>query len=209
LSKTFNATEQNYPIYDWELFALIRALKEWRVLLEGAPHTITVYSDHENLKYFWSAQDLNRRQFRWSMYISRFPINLEHQPDKTMILSDILSRRADQEEQGHKSTHDTPIWRYLCQSIGYRIRFRLKHSGHRTIQFWNHRTSYESSRRKRKKEINRSCSTKEEDMYQRTTILNGLFYRNTTIIWPLDTLEHKRSFGNLVKTTGGQECQPT
>jgi hypothetical protein len=71
--KTFNATEQNYPIYDRELFALIRALKEWKVLLEGAPHEITVYTDHQNLKYFRSAQDLSRRQFRWSMYLSQFP----------------------------------------------------------------------------------------------------------------------------------------
>jgi len=64
LSQTFNATEQNYPIYDRELFALVRALKGWQVLLEGAPHTVTVYSDHGNLKYFCSAQDLNRQQFR-------------------------------------------------------------------------------------------------------------------------------------------------
>jgi hypothetical protein len=40
LSKMFNAMKQNYPIYDQELFALIRALKEWRVLLEGAPHIV-------------------------------------------------------------------------------------------------------------------------------------------------------------------------
>src|ERR1700691_3003516 len=105
LSKTFNATEQNYPIYDRELFALIRALQEWKVLLEGAHHEITVYSDHANLKYFRSARDLNPRQFRWSMYLSRFPIKLEHRPGKTMILSDALSRRADQEEQKVSTQH--------------------------------------------------------------------------------------------------------
>src|ERR1700688_1722992 len=91
LSKTFNATEQNYPIYDRELFALICALQEWKVLLEGAHHEIMVYSDHANLKSFRSARDLNPRQFRWSMYLSRFPIKLEHRPGKTMILSDALS----------------------------------------------------------------------------------------------------------------------
>ena len=107
LSQTFNATEQNYPIYDRELYALIRALKEWRVLLEGTSHEITVYSDHANLKYFRSAQDLNRRQFRWSMYLSRFPLKLEHRPGKTMILSDALSRRADQEENKVKNQNMT------------------------------------------------------------------------------------------------------
>ena len=117
LSKTFNSTEQNYPIYDRELFALVRALKEWRVLLEGAPHTITVYTDHENLKYFRSAQKLNRRQFRWSMYLSNFPLKLEHRPGKTMVLSDALSRRADQEEQKTENNHMTLLPRNLFVNL--------------------------------------------------------------------------------------------
>jgi len=29
--------------------AIIRALKEWRHYLEGSPHSITIWSDHENL----------------------------------------------------------------------------------------------------------------------------------------------------------------
>jgi hypothetical protein len=36
LSRTFSPTEQRYQIYDHELLALIRALVEWKVYLEGA-----------------------------------------------------------------------------------------------------------------------------------------------------------------------------
>jgi hypothetical protein len=57
ISRTFNETEQRYQIYDRELLALIRALDEWKVYLEGAKHTVTVYVDHDNLRYFRSGQN--------------------------------------------------------------------------------------------------------------------------------------------------------
>ena len=59
LSKTFSETEQNYEIYDRELLAIIRALEEWRHYIQGSGHTTIIYSDHQNLTYFWSAQKLN------------------------------------------------------------------------------------------------------------------------------------------------------
>ena len=62
LSKTLNETERNYPIHDKELLAIIRALKEWRYLLEGHPQTLLILSDHKNLEYFRNAQNLSRRQ---------------------------------------------------------------------------------------------------------------------------------------------------
>ena len=102
ISRTFNETEQRYQIYDRELLALIRALDEWKVYLEGARHTVTVYIDHDNLRYFRSGQTLNKRQARWSLYLSQFPLQLIHKPGKTMILSDALSRRADAEERKEK-----------------------------------------------------------------------------------------------------------
>jgi hypothetical protein len=38
---------------------IIDAFEEWRHLLEGAQHTITVYTDNKNLEYFMSARVLN------------------------------------------------------------------------------------------------------------------------------------------------------
>src|ERR1700688_3324613 len=43
------------------------------------------------------------------MYLSHFPIKLEHRPGKTMILSDALSRRADQEEHKVAKQHMTML----------------------------------------------------------------------------------------------------
>ena len=95
ISKTFSPTERNYEIYDQELLAIIRALEEWCHYIQGSPHTTTILSDHKNLTYYWEARKLNRRQVRWSLYLSEFDVKLVHIPGHKMILSDALSRRPD------------------------------------------------------------------------------------------------------------------
>lgn len=95
LSKSLSEVERNYEIHDVEMLAIIRALEEWRHYLEGAPHPVEIWTDHKNLEYFRSAQKLNRRQARWSLYLSRFDFMLYHKPGKSMGKPDALSRRAD------------------------------------------------------------------------------------------------------------------
>jgi len=60
ISKSFTDTERNYDIYDRELYAIIRALKEWRHYIQGSPFTTRIYTDHQNLIYFKGTQNLNR-----------------------------------------------------------------------------------------------------------------------------------------------------
>jgi RNase H-like domain found in reverse transcriptase/Reverse transcriptase (RNA-dependent DNA polymerase) len=80
LSKTFSETERKYEIYDQELLGIIRALKEWRHYIQGSGHITIVYSDHKHLTYFRTAQKLNDRQARWSLYLSGFNLKLVHLP---------------------------------------------------------------------------------------------------------------------------------
>ena len=47
------------------------------------------------MKYFMKAQKLNRRQARWSLYLSRFDFALKHIAGKSMGRVDSLSRRVD------------------------------------------------------------------------------------------------------------------
>lgn len=42
-----------------------------------------------------SAKKLNRRQARWSLYLSRFDFTMHHRPGRSMGKPDALSRRAD------------------------------------------------------------------------------------------------------------------
>lgn len=97
-SKSFNAAERNYEIYDKEMLAIIRALMEYRQYLEGHPVPVQIWSDHLNLTYYKSAQKLTRRQARWALVLTRFRFELHHKPGKSMMTADPLSRRSDHEE---------------------------------------------------------------------------------------------------------------
>ncbi|GLB43134.1 putative retrotransposable element tf2 155 kda protein type 1-like [Lyophyllum shimeji] len=94
-SKSLSEVERNYEIHDKEMLAIVRALEEWRHFLEGAPHPFEIWTDHKNIEYFRTARKLNRRQARWSLYLSRFNFSLHHRPGRSMGKPDALSRRAD------------------------------------------------------------------------------------------------------------------
>ncbi|THH07173.1 hypothetical protein EW145_g3557 [Phellinidium pouzarii] len=98
LSKSLNDVERNYDIHDKELLAIIRALEAWRHHLEGATHPFEIWSDHQNLQYFMTAKKLNRRQARWSLFLSRFNFTIIHKPGSSMSKVDLLSRRVDHKE---------------------------------------------------------------------------------------------------------------
>lgn len=95
LSQSFTEAERNYEIYNKKLLAIIRALEEWQHYLEGAPHPIEVWTNHKNLRYFQEAHKLNWRQARWSLYLTRFNLQLAHKPGTTMTIPDTLSRKPD------------------------------------------------------------------------------------------------------------------
>jgi len=96
-SKSLDVHERNYEIYDKELLAVIRGLEEYRHHLEGHPHKVEIWLDHQNLTFFRTAQKLTRRQARWALFMTRFDFVLYHKPEKTMQTEDPLFRRADHE----------------------------------------------------------------------------------------------------------------
>ncbi|KAB5587955.1 Transposon Tf2-1 polyprotein [Ceratobasidium theobromae] len=94
-SKSFSPAEWNYDIFDKEMLALIRALKEWRHLLEGTEAPIKVLTDHCNLEHFMVKKVLNRRQVRWANFLADYNIQIKYCPGAQNKKADILSRRAD------------------------------------------------------------------------------------------------------------------
>ena len=59
MSKTFNAAERNYDIYDKELLAIVYALRQYRQLVAGSPHKIIIFTDHLNLTYWRSPEKIS------------------------------------------------------------------------------------------------------------------------------------------------------
>ena len=97
ISKSLNETKRNYKIHDKEMLAIICCLEAWRHFLEGTRSKFKVWTDHKNLEYFMSNQNLNWRQARWALYLSRFDFVLKHISGSKMGKADGLSRRPDWE----------------------------------------------------------------------------------------------------------------
>ena len=91
LSRTMQAAERNYKIYDKELLAIVEALAKWRQYLLDVVEPFEVWTDHENLKYFREPHKLNGRQAQWYLKLQDYDFTLKHILGKTNKKADILS----------------------------------------------------------------------------------------------------------------------
>jgi hypothetical protein len=94
-SRKFTPAEINYEIHDKELLAIVDCFKVWRRYLEGATHTIQVYSDHQNLEYFMTTNVLNRCQARWAQELAGVDSKILYGPGKQNGKPDALSRHSE------------------------------------------------------------------------------------------------------------------
>ena len=81
----------NYPTYDKELYALVRALETWQHYLW--PKEFVIHTDHESLKHLKGQGKLNKRHARWMEFIETFPYVIRYKQGKENVVADALSRR--------------------------------------------------------------------------------------------------------------------
>jgi hypothetical protein len=53
-----------------------------------------IYTDHKNLKYFFTQEDMNMRQRRWLELIKDYDLEIHYHPGKANVIVDALSRRS-------------------------------------------------------------------------------------------------------------------
>jgi hypothetical protein len=97
MSQKMNSAERNYPTHEQELLAVVRALQDWRYYLLGSPHTTTIYTDHDSLKYLYTQPHLSKRQLRWLEQLQDYKLDITHQSGTKNVVADALSRRSDHE----------------------------------------------------------------------------------------------------------------
>src|SRR5271154_267084 len=95
MSKSFSPAEQNYDTHDKELLAIVAALQEWRLHLEGTEKRILILTDHRNLEYWKTARNFNRQHARWYLLLASFHFDIQYRPGKQSEKPDALSRRVD------------------------------------------------------------------------------------------------------------------
>jgi len=87
-----NSAELNYDVYDKEMLAVVHSLNKSRHFLQEAIHKTTIYSDHQNLKYFKTAILMNQRQAGWAEQLKQYTPELLYRKGSSNANADILSR---------------------------------------------------------------------------------------------------------------------
>lgn len=84
--------ECNYEIYDKELLAIVKCIREWSPELRSVAK-FTVVTDHKNLTWFTTTRRLKERQMRWAEELSQYNFSIRYRPGKEGTQPDALSRR--------------------------------------------------------------------------------------------------------------------
>ena len=90
-SEKLDGARLNYPIYDKELFALVRVLQVWQHYLW--PREFIIHSDHESLKYLKGQANLTKRHAKWVEFMESFPYIVKYKKGKENVVADALSRK--------------------------------------------------------------------------------------------------------------------
>ena len=90
-SEKLNGASLNYPTYDKELYAVVRALETWQHYLY--PKEFIIHTDHESLKHLKGQGKLGKRHAKWVSFIDTFPYVIKYKKGKENIVADALSRR--------------------------------------------------------------------------------------------------------------------
>ncbi|PKU62072.1 RNA-directed DNA polymerase [Dendrobium catenatum] len=83
---------QKWSVYEQELYAVVRALKQWEHYL--LHQDFVLHSDHKALQYINNQKLLNRMHARWIMFLQRFTFVLKHKSGSQNRVADALSRQS-------------------------------------------------------------------------------------------------------------------
>ena len=106
--KVLNATERNYDIWDREFISVIFGLRNWRHLLIGSPHKVSVYMDHAKLQYYQHPQKINQRVAQYISTLADYNLELRHLP-RTKNQADPLSRWPDHNDRSNDNEQVTVL----------------------------------------------------------------------------------------------------
>ena len=89
-SSKHTAAETGYPVHEFELVAIYKALSNWRHLLMGKH--VTIFTDHKPLTHLLKQPTLSPRQQRWISMLSEYDMDIVAVEGTRNVVADALSR---------------------------------------------------------------------------------------------------------------------
>ena len=93
-SRKLSDPQTRYPVHEKELLAIKQALLGWHRYIDNG-HRITIYTDHESLKYMNTIKRPSARLTRWIDEFQMYDLDIRYRPGVKAIVPDALSRRPD------------------------------------------------------------------------------------------------------------------
>ena len=90
--------EIRYETHDQELLFIVAAFQQWKYYLENNHHSVTILTNHNNLRYFMKTTALNKRQFQWILALIEYNFEIKYRSEKINSI-DGPSRHFDYKEE--------------------------------------------------------------------------------------------------------------
>lgn len=85
----------HYNMHNKELLAIIKALEEWRFLLEGTEIPVMVFTDHRNLEYWQGSRKFNQWHAQRRLLLAKCLFKIIYRAGKQLGKPDTLPQRSD------------------------------------------------------------------------------------------------------------------
>ena len=102
--------EIRYETHDQELLFIVAAFQQWRHYFENNHHSVTILTNHNNLRYFMKTTALNKRQSEWALALAEYDFEIKYRFKKINSI-DGSSRRSD-----YKKKADDEICLFILQN---------------------------------------------------------------------------------------------
>ena len=90
ISKKFTSAESKYAVVEKECYAIVWAVKNLRMYLEGREFVLE--TDHAPLQWLHHMKNINQRLLRWSLTLQEFRFQISYISGKVNVVADMLSR---------------------------------------------------------------------------------------------------------------------